>query len=179
MKTTILTTHEIAATNAPILKLDHDILWYIIKLNTDLFVNHHTLQSTRCYSQVCQSWRSFIIGSPTLWGKLIDLNELYLSGEHWRSEVLRRSGDSLLWVKWDSTEVSTPPCGLFREFFEVIMNDHWERIQKLSDGVNFREIQEFDILFSLLSSRYAEWKNKNQGKTIPTLYGVAEAGIPK
>ncbi|KDR70997.1 hypothetical protein GALMADRAFT_144084 [Galerina marginata CBS 339.88] len=132
MKTTILATYEIAATNAPILKLDRDILWSIIKLNTDLFVNHRTLQSTRCYSQVCQSWRSFIIESPALWGKLIDLNELYRAGEKWRSEVLRRSGHSLLWVKWDSTEVSTPNCGLFREFFDVVLNHHWERIQKLS-----------------------------------------------
>ncbi|KDR74893.1 hypothetical protein GALMADRAFT_141214 [Galerina marginata CBS 339.88] len=124
-----------AITEAPILKLGGDLLWSIIKLNTDIFTTDDALISTRRYSQVCQCWRLFILQSPSLWGKLIDLNGLRRSTDLCRYEVLRRSGSSLLWIKGDMTEALNPPFTA-HAFFFAVLNNHWDRIQKIDIVIN-------------------------------------------
>ncbi|KDR69202.1 hypothetical protein GALMADRAFT_145604 [Galerina marginata CBS 339.88] len=69
---------------------------------------------------------------PSIWGRLIDYSSLNQKTDHWRDEVLQRSRNSPLWIKW---MISDPHDTSFRRhgrsFFFSILNIHWDRIQHL------------------------------------------------
>ncbi|KAF8802064.1 hypothetical protein BYT27DRAFT_7113497, partial [Phlegmacium glaucopus] len=87
-------------TRASVLRLNNDVLYYIFKLNADMFSYEDALSNTRKVSQVCQGWRNIILGSPSMWGRLLDFDSLRWSSDNWQNEVLRRSGSSsTLWIR--------------------------------------------------------------------------------
>ncbi|KDR67344.1 hypothetical protein GALMADRAFT_258308 [Galerina marginata CBS 339.88] len=118
-------------TNSPITMLHLDILREIFLSNADIFVETKALEITRRSSQVCHAWRTLILNSPTIWGRLLDLSALARSTERWKEEVLNRSGNSLLWVCGRASGCLTH-SRLGTEFFYRILGAHWERIQHLS-----------------------------------------------
>ncbi|KAF8908621.1 hypothetical protein CPB84DRAFT_1767091 [Gymnopilus junonius] len=119
----------------PILQLDSDLLWSIFTLNADIFWEHNALTNTRLASQVCRSWRNLLLTTPSIWGKLMDLDALSEAGDDWAHEVLRRSGDALLWIKIDLS-LAVP----LKEFFLDILEKHWRRIQHLIVDVSSNDI---------------------------------------
>ncbi|KDR69287.1 hypothetical protein GALMADRAFT_256116 [Galerina marginata CBS 339.88] len=138
----------------PILKLHDDLLWRIFMINAtldDKFVGwgqgnqpkNPALETARFTSQVCTQWRAVILGSPTIWGNSIDLQLLRRKSDHWRKEVLKRTGSGPLWISGDvlgDNEISI--------FFSSLLNDNWERIR----GLDIR-------VFGFSSLDYDMWRS--------------------
>ena len=101
------------------------------------------------HSQVSHAWRNLALGSPHLWGRVIDLNEFtWLHSRTWADEVVRRAGTaSSLWIRgtftkreimaqWfklpDGTncmrEVSEPHY--FPDFFFQFVTCNWSRVER-------------------------------------------------
>ncbi|KAF8802896.1 hypothetical protein BYT27DRAFT_6749923 [Phlegmacium glaucopus] len=117
-------------TRASVLRLNNDVLYYIFKLNADMFSYEDALSNTRKVSQVCQGWRNIILGSPSMWGRLLDFDSLRWSSDNWQNEVLRRSGSSsTLWIRFRS--MTAFERSKFRTFFFSILDAYWSRIEKL------------------------------------------------
>ena len=70
----------------PVVHLDHDLLYHILQMNADMFVDHNALKAARMASQVCRHWREVILSMASLWAKLIDLSSLHGSADLWRLE---------------------------------------------------------------------------------------------
>lgn len=84
---------------SPIQRLDANILYHIIDMNANMFDDDTALDTTLSTSRVCHAWRTFMLGTPSLWAHLIDLDHLHgLTGQLCR-ELIRRSGEALLRVK--------------------------------------------------------------------------------
>jgi len=126
----------------PIAKLHRDLLWEIFALNADIeegpkgvvnvsdtddLCRFSPLTNTRYTSQVCASWRELIIGSPSLWGNMIDLQALDQGSDTWRNEVLLRTGNSRLSISGD---IHRGTQGA-QEFLVLLLKDHWVRISRV------------------------------------------------
>ncbi|KDR68520.1 hypothetical protein GALMADRAFT_256747 [Galerina marginata CBS 339.88] len=135
----------------PVSTLHQDLLWRIFLVNADMdgdattawpvfqtkqnsthedilpdWKNRALITTWSC-SHVCRRWREIIIYSPSIWGRLIDLESLVLIQPRWRAEVLRRTGGSNLTVKGKiNGERPTE-----QEFFTSVLRDYWPRIQSL------------------------------------------------
>ncbi|PPQ92241.1 hypothetical protein CVT25_008924 [Psilocybe cyanescens] len=127
---------------SPILTLNQDVLWSIFKINVHLN-EKDSLQSLREYSQVCSVWRWLILESPSLWGKLLNLNELLTASDLWRKAVIERSEGSLLWVKGDFIGVSRRKLRPILEFAYEVLETRWDRVQRLYLTIDYRKI-DFD-----------------------------------
>ncbi len=113
----------------PILRLNHDLFLYILKMNADMFSDDDALKTTRITSQVCRRWRNFMLSTPSLWAKLIDLTSLqHRTADAWRNELMRRTGTALLWIAARKYPVSDNSTVSF--FFDTL-SKYWHRIQKI------------------------------------------------
>ncbi|KAF8904704.1 hypothetical protein CPB84DRAFT_1772625 [Gymnopilus junonius] len=109
-----------------ILQLHEDILTEIFLWNANIFTAKNCVVTTRSASQVCQSWRSILLCSSSVWGRLMDLDTLNQKSNAWRQEILSRSGQSLLWI------VGSKPSTTSQSFlFDSLLSLHWERIEHL------------------------------------------------
>ncbi|KDR71298.1 hypothetical protein GALMADRAFT_159509 [Galerina marginata CBS 339.88] len=130
-------------------QLDEDVLGRIFEINADLGIrseNFHPLDVTRRASQVCRQWRQLIIDSPSIWGGLIDLDHFSSQKtDHWRDEVMTRTGQSLLSV----TGSVQPDDEATRDFFHSLMTFHWPRIRTLELSVfaDFIDSSAWDIFW--------------------------------
>lgn len=123
---------------APITCLDTDILWYIIKINADMFNNDSALETTLATSHVCRAWRLFMLSMNSIWAHLIDLDHFHGRTEEWMCEIFRRSGTAFLWIKAYGTCAlhcpgNEPSCCTM--YALNILATYWGRIQRL--GVTF------------------------------------------
>ena len=116
-----------------------DILLKIFSTNLDISqfrtgpaLEFTPLTRTRFTSQVCSRWRLLVLGSSWLWGKLLDLNDLDQKSNHWRDEVLLRTGQAHLRVKiiLDPQVPRITP-----KFFLRILDEEWPRIQYLDASI--------------------------------------------
>ncbi|KDR74389.1 hypothetical protein GALMADRAFT_280361 [Galerina marginata CBS 339.88] len=110
--------------------LSHDLLWLVLDINADM---HHesegklpALTTLRRVSQVSSFWREVALSASSLWGKIINLNQLNQKTCYWRNEVLRRSGKSPLCVQRMTGKKKANSY-----FFAIILNDHWGRKRRL------------------------------------------------
>ncbi|KDR68974.1 hypothetical protein GALMADRAFT_256426, partial [Galerina marginata CBS 339.88] len=110
--------------------LPDDVLWEIFTWNGNIFVKRGCLETALRSSQVCHSWRSFSLASPSLWGRLLDFRALNQKSDRWREEVLKRSGDSLLWVHATLAGL-TSNAAPEQPFIYTLLESRWERIQHL------------------------------------------------
>ncbi|PPQ82969.1 hypothetical protein CVT25_005338 [Psilocybe cyanescens] len=123
--------------------MTEDILWIIFMMNAvsyeSLEADHDEehdsdylpLDTTRITSQVCREWRQILLETSSIWGRLMDWRSLNQETDHWRNEVLRRSGKSLIWIEGYADDHDNPKdCTLL--FFHRLVFDHWERIERLS-----------------------------------------------
>ncbi|KAF9552325.1 hypothetical protein CPC08DRAFT_293936 [Agrocybe pediades] len=68
--------------------------------NTELDdIQHDRLTTARFCSQVCRSWRSILLQSPRVWGRLLDLDYLEKSKSAWKKELVSRIGDAPIWME--------------------------------------------------------------------------------
>lgn len=112
----------------PIHKIDDDILSLIVQINADMFGDKYAFLHTRNASQVCHTWRQTLLASPTLWARLLDIDQLRRMPDWWGHEVLRRAGTAPLWIK--STEIGRY---VHREigFLLHIIDTRWDRVERL------------------------------------------------
>ncbi|KDR84477.1 hypothetical protein GALMADRAFT_237353 [Galerina marginata CBS 339.88] len=110
--------------------LPDELLWLISSINGNMFSNNDALTDTRYTSQVCHRWRQILLERPSVWGRLIDLDVLCKATvkEEWGNEVLRRSQGALLWIRGSVVRGSQDQAWIF---FELLLNNHWTRIQKV------------------------------------------------
>jgi hypothetical protein len=118
---------------SPIYNIPDDLLFNIFLVNaSDQF---KPITITRFSSQVCKQWRHLILGSPSLWGGLLYLNELILGNNNWRNEVLSRTKKTMLTVRClpDESRKATP-------LLLKILDEEWPRIQHLELDLEVRQI---------------------------------------
>ncbi|KDR72186.1 hypothetical protein GALMADRAFT_143061 [Galerina marginata CBS 339.88] len=99
---------------------------------------HNPLSTSRHSSQVCRFWRSVILGSPTLWGRLIDLDHLNSKNSYWRREILYRSGNAGLWIRGHVRD----RC--MWDYFLSICDAHLARIQHLQITITYTKLCQAD-----------------------------------
>ncbi|KAF9525606.1 hypothetical protein CPB83DRAFT_859285 [Crepidotus variabilis] len=116
--------------------LPRDILWRIFLYNAVMSRNiewemglsdpsePNALLVTRHQSQVCCYWRSIILNSPSIWRRMIHTRLLAQPSGNWRSEVLRRTQDSPLWV-------NAIVAGESDGWVTDILEDNWTRVEEL------------------------------------------------
>ncbi|KAF9552559.1 hypothetical protein CPC08DRAFT_714512 [Agrocybe pediades] len=125
----------------PISNLSPDLLWNIFQMNADMnddediqFDRSHdkvdspsdrcqrALTCTRLSSQVCSLWRSILLDSPSIWGRLIDVGLLCLKWRnYWAEEIVRRSQDSPLHIKGPIAKEKA-------EFILDLLDKSWDRV---------------------------------------------------
>lgn len=113
--------------------LNNDVLSSIFACNGNMFIDREALHTTRITSQVCGQWRDLMLTTPCLWAKLIDIDHISnLRSQKWRNELIRRSGDALLWIRVESTgrQVGHRNNGIVPFFFKLV-SENSHRIQKL------------------------------------------------
>ncbi|KDR72277.1 hypothetical protein GALMADRAFT_158994 [Galerina marginata CBS 339.88] len=126
--------------DTPIFKLHEDLLLQIFAHNARVDLTeppaHIILKRT---SQVCITWRDIVVGSSTLWGRVIYISSflLWKNGDHWAKEVLRRTGHAALDVKWMEGRTSEQ---LKEELnlLNSVLTQHWTRIRSLDIVTLFR-----------------------------------------
>ncbi|KAF9557574.1 hypothetical protein CPC08DRAFT_710288 [Agrocybe pediades] len=134
----------------PILTTNLDILWTIFDILVENDENLRLIM-LRHASQVCTTWRSFLLSTPSFWGKSLNFDVL-MHKEAWRDEVIRRSGEAFAYV----TRVGAPGRPNFNKneetFLGTFVKENWRRIRYLKICVSIDSIitQLFDI--SLLQS---------------------------
>ncbi|KJA19427.1 hypothetical protein HYPSUDRAFT_204642 [Hypholoma sublateritium FD-334 SS-4] len=84
---------------SPIQRLDYDILWCIIQINADMFNYDGALETTLATSRVCRNWRNFMLSTDSIWAHLVDLDHRLWRTAEGSTELIRRSGTALLWMK--------------------------------------------------------------------------------
>ncbi|KJA24817.1 hypothetical protein HYPSUDRAFT_214378 [Hypholoma sublateritium FD-334 SS-4] len=129
--------------SAPIHRLNHDILLHILKMNGDMFSYKNALNTTRITSQVCHHWRKFMLETPSLWAKLIDLDRIAKRGQHmWRNELVKRSGAALLWIRAEEISFisSSKLFDNMERFFFDLIGENWPRIQKLVAKISVHNV---------------------------------------
>ncbi|KAJ3508572.1 hypothetical protein NLJ89_g5685 [Agrocybe chaxingu] len=122
-------------------KLGDDILWSTFMLNADMDQDipriefdalsqwePRALTIARDTSHVCRSWRAIILSSPSIWGKLIDVDYLCRLNPRWSEEIMRRTADAPLTVKGYSFHHSddTPTV-----FLAGVLSSRWDRVEKI------------------------------------------------
>lgn len=120
--------------------LNKDILSAIFMLNT-IRSPETALYATLHASQVCREWRNILLDSPTIWGRLLDLDSLQWGTKRWRREVLRRSGPSTsLWIFASSLDQRRRSATKVKAFLFSILEDHWERVERLVISMDVTKI---------------------------------------
>lgn len=119
--------------------LPDDLLLNIFSVNADmnrriLITERYftPLNMTRLSSQVCKHWRHLILGCPTLWAGILNLNDLISGSDTWANEILSRTKEAMLNVRVVLRENTQAVTSLFFK----ILDEEWPRIQHLVASVD-------------------------------------------
>ncbi|CAA7263800.1 unnamed protein product [Cyclocybe aegerita] len=106
----------------------------------------HPLSVLRRASQVCSVWRGVILSAPVLWGRIVDIDILFVSHQDWSAEVLSRTQDALLHIRARREGHRLLPCQIlesnpelvsrYLRFISKIIQKNWGRIRKLDVDCN-------------------------------------------
>ncbi|KAF4613107.1 hypothetical protein D9613_010877 [Agrocybe pediades] len=134
---------------SPISVLHEDVLLQIFLANTAMSHTESRLATARLTSHVCRHWRAVMLRSPTIWGRLIDLEGLMDNTHDWMREVISRSGSALLWINGPII------CGRIKdktptpEFILTLIGENWPRIQRLNISAVFQDVgNEDDVVYA-------------------------------
>lgn len=129
-----------------------DILWTVFDIVSDEDSPETSLDTLRHASQVSTAWRNLLLySSSSLWGRLMNLDVLNERSFHWRTEVLRRSGDAPLYIHSRASERSRELEALEDEkFLETLIVDNWHRIKSLSIKIPFHLLLEDSPITGML-----------------------------
>lgn len=114
----------------PIHNISSDLLFEIIALNANIFDDKHAVETVLTASHVCSSWRSFMLSIPSLWARLLDLDTLSKYSLNFFSEILKRGGNSLMWIVSDHFFQGIRDRR-FDQLVITLITTQWARIQKL------------------------------------------------
>ncbi|KAF4613115.1 hypothetical protein D9613_010857 [Agrocybe pediades] len=120
---------------SPIDVLHDDFLWRLfLEITSDVSnpsTNARAIVTVRRCSHVCRHWRSIILSSSMIWGRLVDL--LYLLSrrtDDWMKEVVARSGEALLWVYGSvNYHDHRDPRN---HFLSTFLQENWGRVQMMA-----------------------------------------------
>ncbi|KAF4612738.1 hypothetical protein D9613_011873 [Agrocybe pediades] len=101
------------------LRLPPELWLEIFMKNTEL---HYRLKTARHCSQVCQLCRTILLSSSSTWGRLLVLHEFVWTADEWKELILRRVGNSLLWIHG-------PISYSTWHFLQTIVDSKWENVQ--------------------------------------------------
>ncbi|KAJ3503328.1 hypothetical protein NLJ89_g8484 [Agrocybe chaxingu] len=150
---------EVEARSPPIHNLDEDLLLNIFMINANMDEDPseyrkffqdwgpRALTVTRNTSHVCSFWRQAMLSSPSLWGRLVDLDYLILLKKEWREEIMRRTGTSLLHVK--NTHTTNWYIPTFLPFLAYVLDVHWARIEILDVSTYFEGDYKGDLWYPI------------------------------
>ncbi|KDR79596.1 hypothetical protein GALMADRAFT_243693 [Galerina marginata CBS 339.88] len=132
--------------HVPVLRLHRDVFLSIIKLNADMFSDPSyptALSNTRFASQVCRDWRDMILEAPSLWAKLIDLDNFVYFKDHWWHTVLKRSGNASLWIRATSQihQARKSVRQKIYGFLFSVLDKHWGRVEELIVCIAVRKLK--------------------------------------
>jgi hypothetical protein len=128
---------------SPISNCTDDVLLSIFSIGGDITNREFSMKKihetspisiTRRSSQVCKEWRQLILGSSSLWGKLLDLNDLNPGSNRWRIEVLRRTKNAMLHVRVDLDPAQPVATSLLLD----ILDKKWSTIRNLEVSTSQR-----------------------------------------
>ena len=124
----------------PIFSLSSDVLQEILIFR----VNNKppVLRDVKSISQVCRHWREIVVDWPSLWGRVISLDELNQVRDDWRTEVLHREKTSALHIFGILEDIR------MLDFVLSLMDTQWSRIRRL----------ELDIIASLPAQADDRWR---------------------
>jgi len=126
--------------------IPRDILWFVFNMNAEdeQIGMDERLRTTLRSTHVCQGWRTLILKSPSIWGKLLYLDCLhggvngtvYPHNLEMMYEVLRRSVQAPLWIQATGGRVGyggrQDRAVQSHAFLIQILSHHWDRIERLT-----------------------------------------------
>ncbi|KAF4619147.1 hypothetical protein D9613_004874 [Agrocybe pediades] len=116
--------------------LPPELLLEIFAQNTLEIYSPERLTTARYSSQVCQLWRSILLSSTFLWGRLLNLDSVVYASDEWRKEVVLRVGDAMLWI------VGVVSDSRSHSFLMSLLREKWETVQLLQVDVELPEMLE-------------------------------------
>ncbi|KAF4612750.1 hypothetical protein D9613_011853 [Agrocybe pediades] len=81
------------------------------------------LTTARYTSQVCQKWRSLILPSTRIWGRLLSMHSIEDATEDWVEELRSRVGGAKLWITGSIQKTSS------RSYLISLLKEKWENVQ--------------------------------------------------
>ncbi len=143
--------------DAPIQRLDTDLLLYITRMNADMFSDDKALGTTLSTSRVCRAWRLFMLNTPSIWARLIDLDRLHGCTPAWTHELFRRSGTAFLWMKAHGCmEHTLSHPNLCSKYALDIISNNWSRLQRLEASFDTRYVESTQWEHLYLSTPHLE-----------------------
>jgi len=123
-----------------IMKLTDDVHWYIFNINAaDSRTQQESRLSTiRASSQVCRRWRRILLGSSSIWGKLVLIK--LPRRQEWLTEILKRSGTSRLWIACVPPSQAQSSADEEEQHLSTLMNifeANWDRVERLFIDVSY------------------------------------------
>ncbi|KAF4612655.1 hypothetical protein D9613_011849 [Agrocybe pediades] len=105
--------------------LPPELLMEIFLKNTEPIDNwsDDRLTTARYTSQVCQKWRSLVLPSTCIWGRLLIMHDVEKATDEWREELRSRLGDAMLCITGFIRETSS------RSFLASLLNEKWRNVQ--------------------------------------------------
>ncbi|KAF4612752.1 hypothetical protein D9613_011855 [Agrocybe pediades] len=105
--------------------LPPELLLVIFLNNTELVDNwdDHRLTTARYTSQVSRKWRSLILASASIWGRLLNIRKIGQATDEWREELRSRVGDAMLWITGEMLHTCSRP------FLTTLLKEKWANVQ--------------------------------------------------
>ncbi|KAF4612749.1 hypothetical protein D9613_011858 [Agrocybe pediades] len=113
-----------------------ELLWKIFMINTErqipykataLYIDDEPdsrLDTARSCSQVCRTWRTLLLQSPSVWGRLLYIQSFERTADEWRKAVISRVGDAPLWIIGIVSDSTRP-------FILSVLQKKWHSVQVL------------------------------------------------
>ena len=130
---------------APAGELCSELLLAIFSLNANMHdvSEKYTpaVDTLRRISQVCSQWRAFMLDSPQLWRRVINLSRLANSPE-WLKEVIRRTNGFSLFVKVHHLQHGSSTRG--DRFARSQLERYWSKVEYLDLNTNSTRLERTD-----------------------------------
>jgi len=126
--------------------IDTDSLWQIFDIIAYENTSQSSIDTLRAASQVCIEWRRLLLSSTLIWAKLINLGIFKRKTKRWINEVLRRTGDSALYVQCTDARLSPT----WESYLQTLLQENWYRIKLLNIHVHHKFLTEDGPISQLL-----------------------------
>ncbi|PPQ70677.1 hypothetical protein CVT26_014616 [Gymnopilus dilepis] len=110
-----------------ILQLTNDNMLDIFFLDANIFHEESALQTILQCSHVCTPWRALLLSTPSIWARVLDVDQLIKISSAGQVEILSRTGNAPLWLSANIRGNSK--AGDLLSF--SLIRDHWNRIEHL------------------------------------------------